>query len=896
MVACWTFEQTKGRYAYDISGNNNHARLGKFTGPDDADPKWIDLQAPSPQPDPKTDLQVGSEPISAVWQDIGQAIPPDFNDTMILAEHVNLDSIGQDVEGKVFINLLRDREKTRDQQYRFVLIKTDGTIVEPASYNLFLFGDKLWEKFSFNMPYHRNQIKEFRLQKFPQGLAQKVSLPLAKPYDPHIDGKMIASATSGPPDRGALHFDGKGDYLYVPDSSSLWLGPVFTVEMWIKPEFPKKELENWPSWGLISKGCYTGTGRVKNRGFGVTFHRFSDDPNLLMIDYNTADDNGIYAKSYGRRNFDNWIHLYHVFSSDRYKPGHGYPLVVGKFITPESPFAGWIGEIRIWRGARSREQISEYENKQLTGDELGLAACWTFEQTEGQIAYDISPNRNHARLGKSIEADDADPNWINVTDVDTLYTKPINETYDQVIARSTIEPIGRHALSFDGVDDYLYVAANPTLTLKPPFTIEMWIKPDFSEVERLKTSEKFMSYLSLMRKGERLFQEKKIQAGGFMMFVGPSSQQDGKCYGNLYLGNEDGRLYQVDLSGGERLQSTRPGWLYVSMSCTRETYMPVLYQPLMIGQNIVPSYFPFKGDIAEVRLWSGVRSGDEIARYRNKPLKGNESGLVACWDFKRAEGQIAYDISGNNNHARLGKFSGADDADPKWIDLQAPSPQPSPKTDPQFSKPVKQPETQAVDNRIPLKVDYPEPSSDWYDTYHRIGTKSRGKKLAEKPPLVLVPPDVTNVAKGKPVTSTDAMFILGELEYITDGDKRSKYFVEYEPKELPQHVTIDLERECEIYAVVWWHSFDRAAVYWDVVVQVGKDPKFEDAAILFNNDHDGSLGLGKGTDLNYVETNEGWMAGADGVVGRYIRLYNHTNSNNLINQYTEVEVYGRLPE
>lgn len=215
----------------------------------------------------------------------------------------------------------------------------------------------------------------------------------------------------------------------------------------------------------------------------------------------------------------------------------------------------------------------------------------------------------------------------------------------------------------------------------------------------------------------------------------------------------------------------------------------------------------------------------------------------------------------------------------------------------QVTEPVKQPKTQAVDDRIPLKIDYPEGASGPYDDKHSgLGAVARGMKLAEKPPLVLVPPDVTNVAKGKPVTSTDAMLILGELEYITDGDKRPKYYVEFEPKALPQHVTIDLEREYEIYAVVWWHCFDHAAIYWDVVVQVGRDLKFEDAVILFNNDHDGSLGLGKGTDLNYIETNEGWMVGANGVVGRYVRLYNHTNSKNLINQYTEVEVYGRLPE
>ena len=207
---------------------------------------------------------------------------------------------------------------------------------------------------------------------------------------------------------------------------------------------------------------------------------------------------------------------------------------------------------------------------------------------------------------------------------------------------------------------------------------------------------------------------------------------------------------------------------------------------------------------------------------------------------------------------------------------------------------VKQPETEVADKRIPLEVEYPEPS-DSYDPFYGVSSVARRGKLAERPHLVLVPPDVTNVAKGKPVTSTDAMMILGELEYITDGDKRPKYYVEFEPKTFPPHVTIDLEREYEIHAVVWWHCYDRPTVYWDVVVQVGRDAKFEDATVLFNTDHDGSLGLGEGTDLNYVETHEGWMVGANGVIGRYVRLYNHTNSRNLINQYTEVEVYGRLP-
>ncbi len=215
---------------------------------------------------------------------------------------------------------------------------------------------------------------------------------------------------------------------------------------------------------------------------------------------------------------------------------------------------------------------------------------------------------------------------------------------------------------------------------------------------------------------------------------------------------------------------------------------------------------------------------------------------------------------------------------------------------PQIAKQVKQPEIPEEEKMIPLRVEHAETPYYSYEPYNNPyyvkRHAKRGIKLAEKPPTILVPPDVTNVAKGKPVTNTDAEVILGELEYITDGVKKSKNYVEFETKEHPQYVTIDLEREYEIYAVVWWHCYDPAAIYWDVLVQVGRDMKFEDAVILFNNDHDGSLGLGKGTDLNYIETNESWMAGADGFVGRYVRLYHHTNSRNQLNRYTEVEVYG----
>ena len=456
---------------------------------------------------------------------------------------------------------------------------------------------------------------------------------------------------------------------------------------------------------------------------------------------------------------------------------------------------------------------------------------------------------------------------------------------EETLLPSDLAPPGRYAVELDGVDDYLLAPDSTSLRLEPPFTIEMWVKtklpPDASE---------YRGGWALISKGFTVGTPRAYLTG-FGINLDRRPNEPSKLCIDFCKANHSG-TYSA-MYGGYPLTNGVSDWIHITHVFKGDHYKSTPGHPLVMGKFLIPTNDPFKGLLGEVRLWNGARTRQELREYENVALTGTEPGLVACWTFEQTKSQYAYDISSNNNHARLGKFTGTDDADPTWIDLQAPSSQPELKTDLPVSMPVKQSETQAVDKWVPLKIDYPEPSDDSYDPYYakRI---IQGKKLAEKPPLILVPSDVTNVAKGKPVTSTDAKFFLGELEYITDGDKRSKYFVEYEPKELPQHVTIDLEREYEIYAVVWWHCFDRPKVYWDVVVQVGRDAEFEDAVILFNSDHDGSLGLGKGNDLNYVETNKGWMVGAAGVLGRYVRLYNHTNTRNMINQYTEVEVYGRL--
>lgn len=198
----------------------------------------------------------------------------------------------------------------------------------------------------------------------------------------------------------------------------------------------------------------------------------------------------------------------------------------------------------------------------------------------------------------------------------------------------------------------------------------------------------------------------------------------------------------------------------------------------------------------------------------------------------------------------------------------------------------------AQEKMVPIKIDLPKPM--FVGTPQNMQVKNLEKPLGKPRPPFLAPEGTKNVALHKAVKSSDEEPIIGEVAMITDGDKEAGdgSFVELGP--FTQYVTIDLGAEHNIYAVVVWHYHKQARVYFDVIVQVSDDPDFiENVNTLFNNDDNNSSGQGVGKDLNYVETAEGKLIDAKGVKARYVRLYSNGNTNNDLNHYIEVEVYGK---
>lgn len=201
--------------------------------------------------------------------------------------------------------------------------------------------------------------------------------------------------------------------------------------------------------------------------------------------------------------------------------------------------------------------------------------------------------------------------------------------------------------------------------------------------------------------------------------------------------------------------------------------------------------------------------------------------------------------------------------------------------------------TAAADDLVPLNIKLPAPAF--------IGTPSDSpvapnvEKPTGKPrPPLMVPRGVSNVALGKTVTSSAPNARPDQLVKITDGDKEANEPSIVLLRKGPQWVQVDLGSPQQIYAVVVWHAHDSPKVYHGVVVQLSDDPEFKKGVkTIFNNDANNLDGLGVGTNREYFETNEGKLIEAHGAAARYVRLYSDGSTESHMNEYTEVEVYGK---
>src|ERR1700690_2449762 len=151
-----------------------------------------------------------------------------------------------------------------------------------------------------------------------------------------------------------------------------------------------------------------------------------------------------------------------------------------------------------------------------------------------------------------------------------------------------------------------------------------------------------------------------------------------------------------------------------------------------------------------------------------------------------------------------------------------------------------------ADDQVALKTDLPKPL--FVGTPVPIKVPNLEPARTGKRPDFMVPAGTVNLAKGKKVTASDSDPVMGTLDLVTDGDKEGDEgsWVELGPGK--QWMQIDLEKEADIYALVFWHFHSQARVYRDVVVQISDDPTFsKDVTTVYDNS-------AAGKDRAYIES------------------------------------------
>ena len=198
-----------------------------------------------------------------------------------------------------------------------------------------------------------------------------------------------------------------------------------------------------------------------------------------------------------------------------------------------------------------------------------------------------------------------------------------------------------------------------------------------------------------------------------------------------------------------------------------------------------------------------------------------------------------------------------------------------------------------AENLVALKLKLPAPM--YTGTPQDLVVGPDVEPFSDKPrPPLMVPADVKNLAPGSKITCSDTNANARALAKITDGNKNASDSSILLLRKGTQFVQFDLGSPNELFAIVIWHAHDAPKVYRDVIVQVADDAAFgQNVRTLFNNDKDNSSGRGAGTDREYFETHEGKLVEAKGVTARSVRVYSRGNTESVLNEYIEVEIYGR---
>ena len=281
-----------------------------------------------------------------------------------------------------------------------------------------------------------------------------------------------------------------------------------------------------------------------------------------------------------------------------------HPLLIGKHHPAHNRTAsGFVDDIAIWDKELNDAQIQQLFNQEspTSIDYSNLTGYWNFESGSGSTVYDQTSYQNNGEIINSASWSD---------DVPSL---PQQSSLN-------------YSLSFDGVDDYVMITDDESLTSTSVMTISAWFKkvsgPGWMSLVGKGTSDANEEYI-LMLKDDQVYFDVG-QGGG--PYIQQSATIDSETWHHIaavHTRSNGTSMLKVYLNG-EDVGGTTIG---ATSTPNDNSY------PLTIGSRFFTPNALFNGQIDDVRIWSDALDGQQIQEIMYNNLSDYEDDLIGYWNF-----------------------------------------------------------------------------------------------------------------------------------------------------------------------------------------------------------------------------------------------------------------------
>ena len=396
-----------------------------------------------------------------------------------------------------------------------------------------------------------------------------------------------------------ISFNGKNSYMQWPEAE-IDFSEGLTIEAWVYYQSFKK-------WSRIFE-----SGNGSNDG--ILLANDGTDKHLTLIIRKGSASKSIQAKKV--LTAKKWMHIAATIDSEgqarlyvngeRVKSGDVHPPTtilrtknyLGRsYQDGKHYFHGKLDEVRLWNTVRSQAEITNTAYTSLSGEEEGLAACWSFRRGFGTVVEDRTENYSGTLVNAS---------WS--------------------VANNTGTAATLSGLRFDGEGSTVDVADHPNLRISE-YTLECWVKP-----------EKPTAWVGIAGKLENNYniwlgtlgnvQHRFRRSNGTVAIVGSGNGRIKYNKWNHIAITNDGSTARVFINGREIKAGATGGTVAINNTS------------LVMGRHLDGSNKNYyKGLLADVRLWSVARDAAAIQGTMLKRLTGKETGLKAWWPMDEGGGE-----------------------------------------------------------------------------------------------------------------------------------------------------------------------------------------------------------------------------------------------------------------